>query len=147
MLTRAFFSLSRYAQDSIRQSLGLDIKKLDDNHSDQSDRSHTGSERPLSSSSSSTHTAGSQEAQNQSLGSLKNLDVMLPKACEALVLVTQCMVTIAIEAEEYAVQMGLQEDASPRTNMRNYFNEARTSGVGVAESLIGEFIRFYGRGT
>lgn len=89
------------------------------------------------------HT-GSTEEQTQSPGSLRNLDVMLPKTCEALVLVTQCMVTIAIEAEENAVHVGLEDDNSPTTNMKNYFIEARTSGAGVVESLIGELcaIRF-----
>ncbi|KAJ3571925.1 hypothetical protein NP233_g3434 [Leucocoprinus birnbaumii] len=137
MLTRAFFSLSRYAQTSIRHSLGLVIKKDDVNQSDQSDPKRPESERSMSPTSTSTiHTGSLEETQTQSFGSLNSLDVMLPKACEALVLVTQCMVTIAIEAEENAATLGLPDDASPKTNMKNYFIEARTSGVGVIESLI-----------
>ncbi|KAF9453597.1 hypothetical protein P691DRAFT_658323 [Macrolepiota fuliginosa MF-IS2] len=136
MLTRAFFSLSRYAQNSIRHSLGLGIKKDNDTNSNQSGHRRGRSDSSVSSTSSSTNNMGSSNTQTQSTGPLRSLDVMLPKVCEALVLVTQCMVTIAIEAEENAVQMDIQEDASPRTNMKNYFNEARMSGVGVVESLI-----------
>lgn len=94
----------------------------------------------MSPASSSTNNMESPDTQIQTPGSLKSLDVMLPKVCEALVLVTQCMVTVAIEAEENAVRLGLQEDISPKTNMKSYLNEARTSGVGVAECLIGEFL-------
>lgn len=139
MLTRAFFSLSRFAQDSIRHSLGLVITTVDDNHSGKSEPSHVASEGSLSPVFSSTRTPGSQEAQDQSL---QSLDVMLPKVCEALVLVTQCMVTIAIEAEEYVDQTGVLEEDSPKANVRNYFIEARPSGFGVIESLIGEPICF-----
>ncbi|KAF5362419.1 hypothetical protein D9756_002436 [Leucocoprinus leucothites] len=136
MLTRTFFSLSRYAQTSIRHSLGLDIKKDDTDHPDQSDLKRPKSERSMSPVSASTNHTGSPETQNQSFGSLNSLDVMLPKACEALVLVTQCMVTIAIEAEENATRLGLEDNDDPKTNMKNYFIEARTSSVGVVESLI-----------
>jgi len=124
MLARAFFSLSRYAQVSIHHSLGLD-------DINQSDRKRTESERSISPASATDHT-GSPGTLNQPLGSLKNIDVMLPKVCEALVLVTQCMVTIAIEAEE--------EDAEIlKNNMMNYFIEAQTSGLGIVENLIGEY--------
>jgi hypothetical protein len=53
------------------------------------------------------------------------------------------MVTVAIEAEEYVDQIGVQEDNSPKAIVRNYFIEARPSGVGVVESLIGEHICGY----
>ncbi|KAL9713638.1 hypothetical protein Ac2012v2_003249 [Leucoagaricus gongylophorus] len=119
MLTRAFFSLSRYAQISIHHSLGLD---------DQSGQSG-------SISLTSNHT-GSPETLSRPFGSLKSVDVMLPKACEALVLVTQCMATIAIEAEENAVYLGLEDTNNPKTNMKNYLIEAQASDFGVVENLI-----------
>jgi len=130
MLTRAFFSLSRYAQISIRHSLGLD-------DIDQSDRKCAESERSIPAP--ATNNTGSPETLNHSLGSLKNIDVMLPKACEALVLVTQCMVTIAIEAEEDTAHSGREDIQNPKSNMMNYFIEARTSGLGIVENLIGEY--------
>jgi len=131
MLTRAFFSLSRYAQISIRHSLGLD-------DINQSDRKCAGSERSISPAPATSNT-GSPETLNHSLGSLKNIDVMLPKACEALVLVTQCMVTIAIEAEEDTAHPGREDTRNPKSNMMNYFIEAQTSGLGIVENLIGEY--------
>jgi len=130
MLTRAFFSLSRYVQISIHHSLGLD-------DINQSDRKRAESERSISLAPATNHT-GSLETMNQSLGSLKNIDVMLPKACEALVLVTQCMVTIAIEAEEDTTHPGREDAQNPKSNMMNYFIEAQTSGLGIVENIIGE---------
>lgn len=135
MLTRCFLSLSRYAQDSIRRSLGLSVTVVDDSHSGESERHRVTSEGSLSPPPVTRPAAGSQEVQDQSL---QSLDVMLPKVCEALVLVTQCMVTIAIEAEEYVDQ---PEENNPKANVRNYFIEARPLGVGVVESLIGEHLR------
>lgn len=62
------------------------------------------------------------------------LDVMLPKVCEALVLVAQCMVTTALEAEAYT-------GGSPTQNPKKYFNEARLSKLGLVESLVGKLVR------
>jgi len=133
MLTRAFFSLSRYAQISIHHSLGLD------GQSGQSDPKRAESERSISLT--SNHT-GSPETLSRSFGSLKSVDVMLPKACEALVLVTQCMATIAIEAEENAVYLGLEDTNNLKTNMKNYLIEAQASDFGVVENLIGGLCPF-----
>lgn len=67
------------------------------------------------------------------------LDVMLPKACEALVIVTQCLITIALEAGEQKTRSDYPDiEASHKTNMKIYFNETRFQGQGLPESLIGE---------
>lgn len=138
MLARTFFLLSRYAQHSIRSSLGLDIKSDDEIGSGKLGLHNLHLDGSVSSASTSTNTLDTSEAEVRSPGLITSLDIMLPKVCEALVLVTQCMVTVAIEAEDNAVHMGLQEDDDPKTNMKNYFNEVRTSGIGIIESLIGE---------
>lgn len=57
---------------------------------------------------------------------------MLPKVCEVLVLVTQCIITITLEADSTDIS-GLSP-ASPKT----YFNDARLDSRGVVESLIGK---------
>lgn len=65
---------------------------------------------------------------------LKELDVMLPKVCEALVLVTQCITTIALEAEESNDQHF--DAVGTITNMKEFFIDVRFSGQGLVENLI-----------
>jgi ataxin-10 len=68
----------------------------------------------------------------------KELDVMLPKVCEALVLVTQCIITVCLEAEEQ--QTRLEEGISTLvdfTNMKEYYIQKKHDGYGIVESLIG----------
>ncbi|KAI4517743.1 hypothetical protein K525DRAFT_273327 [Schizophyllum commune Loenen D] len=55
------------------------------------------------------------------------LDVMLPKVCEALVLLTQCIVSVALAAEG---------QASDSLGRRKYFAEARTAEIGMVESIV-----------
>ncbi|KAF7294489.1 Ataxin-10-like protein [Mycena kentingensis (nom. inval.)] len=55
--------------------------------------------------------------------SLGSLDVMLPKACEALVLVTQCIVTVILGGA------GMEQPS------QEYFNEAKSGDTGILESL------------
>jgi ataxin-10 len=67
----------------------------------------------------------------------KELDVMLPKVCEALVLVTQCIITVCLEAEEQ--QTRLEEGISTFVdfaNMKEYYIQKKHDGYGVVESLI-----------
>lgn len=62
------------------------------------------------------------------------LDVMLPKVCEALVLVTQCIVTITLEADQAKVDQN--QDMTPEPDLKAFFNETRSSDGGVVEALI-----------
>ncbi|GLB41722.1 putative spinocerebellar ataxia type 10 protein domain containing protein [Lyophyllum shimeji] len=63
------------------------------------------------------------------------LDVMLPKVCEALVLVTQCVVTITLEADQTKVDQNQDMTAEP--DLKAFFNETRSpDDGGVVESLI-----------
>ncbi|KAF7309646.1 Ataxin-10-like protein [Mycena indigotica] len=85
MLAKSFFTLSTYAQNSIRDSL------------------------------------------SPSPAQLGSLDVMLPKACEALVLVAQCILTVTLGSS-----VGIEQSS------QDYFNEARAGAVGLVESLTGK---------
>ncbi|KAJ6496780.1 spinocerebellar ataxia type 10 protein domain-containing protein [Mycena vulgaris] len=58
-----------------------------------------------------------------------SLDVMLPKVSEALVLVTQCIVTITLESSETGAHSG------PGQNSKEFFNETRSTDQGIVESL------------
>jgi ataxin-10 len=71
----------------------------------------------------------------------QELDVMLPKICEALVLVSQCMITICLSVDPTS-----PAGEAPRQtfDLRAYFNEKLADGPGVVEQLIGE--RLYRQG-
>ncbi|RDB23860.1 Ataxin-10 [Hypsizygus marmoreus] len=62
------------------------------------------------------------------------LDVMLPKVCEALVLVTQCIVTITLEADQAKDHQ--TQDLTSEQDLKAFFNEAHSSDGGLVESLI-----------
>jgi ataxin-10 len=112
-LAKCFFSLSMYAQNAIRRSLG----DSEPNH-------------PTSSNRISSGQAASLPAE---------LDVMLPKVCEALVLVAQCTATISLEAAEQKMCQDRGDlSVASVANMKEFFIEATSSsGQGLVESLIG----------
>lgn len=63
-------------------------------------------------------------------------DARLPKVCEALVLVTQCVITVTIDEDEDEPD-GSVADGEPR-GLRAFFNDARSDrGEGLVESLLG----------
>lgn len=62
-----------------------------------------------------------------------DLDVMLPKVCEALVLVTQCIVTITLGADE---PEHTDQGVKSEYNLKSFFNETRSNDRGLVESLI-----------
>lgn len=57
---------------------------------------------------------------------------MLPKVCEALVLVAQCMITITLEPRSTAAA----PTGSPPDSPKAYFNTTRMDNRGLLESLI-----------
>lgn len=116
MLAHLFFSLSFYGQTAIRKSL----------HSFAPD--------------SSSDLGGSYDG----LTAPTELDVMLPKVCEALVLVTQCIVTITLDARS---QHQHHHNGSPNSgsstssneDLQLFFNQVHHEGVGMVETLAGLF--------
>ena len=129
-LTKRFFSLSSYSQRSISRALGTQPTTSKRNSPSEPMESASIQSEPLLSASSTSTVFP--------LPPPADLDAKLPKVCEALVLVTQCIVTISLEAEEQ--KMLFQEGRSPLTNFKNmkeYFNEKKSSDQGIAESLIG----------
>ena len=125
-LAKRFFSLSSYSQRSIARILETQPTTT---------KRHSPSDSLLSASSTSTFF---------SLPPPAELDARLPKVCEALVLITQCIVTISLEAEEQTM-LFREEGRSPSTNFKNmkeYFNEKKFSDQGIVESLIGLYCFF-----
>ena len=129
-LTKRFFSLSSYSQRSIACALGTQPPTTKTNSpSEPMESASIQSEPLLSASSTSTVFPLPPPAE---------LDAMLPKVCEALVLITQCIVTISLEAEEQRTL--LQDGRSTLSNFKNmkeFFNEKKSSDQGIVESLIG----------
>lgn len=129
-LIKHFFSLSSYSQRSIARALGTQPTTTKrKSPSEPMENGSIQSEPLLSASSTSTVFPLSPPAE---------LDARLPKVCEALVLISQCIVTISLEAEDQ--KMLLQEGRSPLTNFKNmkeFFNEKKSSDQGIVESLIG----------
>ena len=134
-LTKRFFSLSSYSQRSIARALGTQpttTKRISPSEPMESASSRSES-LPSASSTSSIFP----------LPPPAELDAKLPKVCEALVLITQCIVTISLEAEEQRTL--LQEGRSTLTsfkNMKEYFNEKKSADQGIVESLIGLYCFF-----
>ncbi|KAI0741534.1 spinocerebellar ataxia type 10 protein domain-containing protein [Daedaleopsis nitida] len=114
-LTCHLLRFATYVQSSIQQALGS-----------QGARPHDDPPRASSSQAGATPP-------------LQQLDLVLPKVCEALVLVTQSLTTIALRAEEtVSVSVASTTDPSLRPpSPRRIVAEARTSsGGGSVECLI-----------
>ncbi|KIM82958.1 hypothetical protein PILCRDRAFT_69997 [Piloderma croceum F 1598] len=115
MLSETFFRMMEYAQHAIRRALGPNA-----------------SDGPSSGSSGIVNI----EVTSEGIAPPQDLDLFLPKVCEALVLTTQCIATITLEEEQN------HQGASRRVDnnvyeLRTAFNEARSGGgYGLIESLL-----------
>ncbi|KAJ7281931.1 spinocerebellar ataxia type 10 protein domain-containing protein [Mycena rebaudengoi] len=107
LLAKTFFSLSTYAQNSIRDSLGISTNNPSPSHA----------------------------ADLAPFEPPSSLDVMLPKVSEALVLVTQCIVTVTLESPSES-EDGEVRSAVLKQNSQDFFNEARSADQGMVEKLL-----------
>lgn len=129
-LAKRFFVLSAYAQRAMERALGMAPRARPPRTSSDSASSSAEPSPGLSSPAEPTPPAGAAFPQE--------LDVMLPKACEALVLVAQCIITISLEAEEQQARLdGGESTYAAFTNMKGYYAHKRHDGEGLVESLIG----------
>jgi ataxin-10 len=65
--------------------------------------------------------------------STRELDMILPQVCEALVLITQCLITLALTSEDPELNF------PPGDNPKDFFNSAMVEdGHGFVETLISE---------
>ncbi|KAI0629173.1 spinocerebellar ataxia type 10 protein domain-containing protein [Trametes polyzona] len=125
VLTRAFFALSTHVQDAIQRAIG------------------PGRVPPAQVEGGSYPPPGSGHGSDSSEPPpLQNLDLLLPKVCEALVLVSQCLTTVALRAEEAAGQQPggsvspLEEAGAQATPKELLVAATNESGQGLVESLI-----------
>ncbi|KAF9531749.1 spinocerebellar ataxia type 10 protein domain-containing protein [Crepidotus variabilis] len=90
---------------------------------------------------SSTGSSSSGRARSNSNTGLQQLDTALPTVCEALVLITQCIVTISLEAEEEATRRSEEKYRQERMNKRAAESETRT-----LNGLAGDYREYLERG-
>ncbi|KAF5316523.1 hypothetical protein D9619_006383 [Psilocybe cf. subviscida] len=132
-LSKRFFTLSEFAQEAMRRSLGLVSPSRDG-----AGPSNGANGGRASSDSEDSSSGSSSSASNQTPVYPRELDVMLPKACEALVLVTQCIITVCLQAEEQeALLEDCLSDYRSFTNLKSYFIRKRRDDQGIVETLIG----------
>ncbi|PFH51920.1 hypothetical protein AMATHDRAFT_74613 [Amanita thiersii Skay4041] len=109
ILAHSFLSLSSYSQSSISRSLKFSIT---------SKSSHLPTSIMLIISDTTPD----------------ELDTLLPRVCEALVLLTQCLVTISLETEETG--SGAFSEVGSKMNLKDFFNRQQYNGQNIVESLI-----------
>lgn len=145
MLSKSFFTKAVYTQHAIKRFLGEEVQR-DGNPS-------TIGEKPSKDPDALPEGHDRQTAQSppENTGEAPpiELDVMLPKVCEALVLITQCISTITLEPEERELSpIEEQEKAASSSTLRSarsfatfreYFNETRYADNGLVETLIGKW--------
>jgi ataxin-10 len=103
LLATEFIALASYSSEAIKKSLG-----------------------PLASSGTAT------TPQNASPEALHELDLLLPKTCEALVLVSQCLITLLLHLEENITTTNMNKE------FRGDLLDCRGSdGHGILENLLG----------
>ncbi|KAJ4473682.1 spinocerebellar ataxia type 10 protein domain-containing protein [Lentinula aciculospora] len=66
------------------------------------------------------------------------LDLLLPKVCEALVLTAQCIITISLAAHSHHHESPTSSNstASTHENIYVFFNQVHFEGVGLVETLV-----------
>jgi ataxin-10 len=128
-LAKRFFALSEYVQKAIHRSLGMTPYK--------SSRTGTPLQKADSMSSDSESELGGTVDKTSAL---QQINVMLFKVCEGLVLVTQCIVTLSLESEMQRERVESGESTmSDYVDMKNFFNRKKYQENGMIESLIGAF--------
>ena len=140
MLIACFFTLTSSAQHSIRRALGgASTKKNSLTRNEQ-----TSSDLPLPGPTADT------DANESASNSLQEVDLLLPKICEALVLTTQCLTSLTLQSEDDGKKIhraqSVREEASTMTDvidgaesLKTYVGNASSStGEELIEALIGE---------
>ena len=131
VLILVFISLAVHASSSIQRALGPGKPSS----GDVTDAAHSDGdvEKAVGASASGQAT--------QSEAPLQELDLLLPKVCEALVLAAQCLTTITLRAEEAGatrpVSLMRDTDAKDRSPRTIIAHATTPDGQGFVECLVG----------
>ncbi|KAL0059088.1 hypothetical protein AAF712_014219 [Marasmius tenuissimus] len=121
MLATCFMSLSSYTQTAFRKALRPTPSELASPITPLDPASNTGVDLPFS--------------------PPAELDVMLPKVCEMLVLITQCIVSIILASQRQ--QTGTRETSSGVSDSVQVFYQERSApDMGFAEHIVGKSSSF-----
>jgi ataxin-10 len=149
MLSTSFFAMSTYAQQAIQRALGPPTesgeahpvrrvstrrRRKSSKTGDQEESTSVWFEESPNVSDAEELSGPTSPGKCEMTSELEQfpaeLDVLLPKVCEASVLITQCIVTIVLEEEEV--------DYGGGENLKAGFNKAFSEdGKGLIESLVG----------
>lgn len=131
-LIKQFFLLATYTQHSIQRALGSNNASCPQ----RSGGDHSGGAASTANSAQDITTAPSDT------GGLQELDLLLPKVCEALVLVTQCLTSLSLISEEtFSGSPSVSHfagDRATREHLKDRISSSVASaGKGLVECLIG----------
>ncbi|PSS31029.1 hypothetical protein PHLCEN_2v2442 [Hermanssonia centrifuga] len=121
-----------YTQQAIHEALGTDKAKIPPSEGHTNDKPTDGASRP----SEDGHPAAEPRP-------LEELDLLLPKICEALVLVSQCLISLTLYSEERFSAAGTCAGKEPKLrrfeeHLKDYVNDSMSpAGEGSIECLIG----------
>ncbi|RDX48254.1 hypothetical protein OH76DRAFT_1484158 [Lentinus brumalis] len=143
MLTETWMSLATYAQGALKRALGSQ-DTLPADASGAATASSEGESTPPSEGSTETMSMNTPHVSDQgnresgiAVSQLHEIDLLLPKVCEALVLVTQCLTTIALRAEEAGSTRPTSAGGLASPSPRTFMVAASTStGQGFVECLV-----------
>lgn len=136
LLVSTFFSLANYTQNAIRRALGP-------NNARTPALRDSGTERKPPTCRGTAEAEERDTAQFPSDRPLQEIDLLLPKVCEALVLVTQCCISLALFSEDSRASSNYQTEADIPLNslrVKDNINEAVSpDGLGSVEALLGMY--------
>ncbi|TCD71867.1 hypothetical protein EIP91_003210 [Steccherinum ochraceum] len=145
MLVSCFFTLSSNAQQSIRRAIGVDANRIPS--AGEFVATHPLGKGPNVGATQSG-IAHDSHADGSSSSSLQEVDLILPKICEALILTTQCLISLTLQAEDdgktihgASAPVERREDVLRTTDgsksLKEYVSIALSpSGGGFIETLI-----------
>lgn len=136
MILERFFELSTYAQQAILRAVGLTGRPPSPtNDKNTSGPSHT-AVKPLS----PVQSSRDAPHHHSPTAPPSEVDPLLPKVCEALVLVSQCATSIILHAEDNQAQYEHSITTAGEIHHfpKAFFNEERSSDQMLAESVIGQ---------
>lgn len=143
LLISCFFRLSLYAQQSIRRAVGIHVDE-DPDGQDVPSSAGTDSSRAVAAAS-----TAEQDTAEAPPAPLQEVDLLLPKVCEALVLALQCLISLTLQSEETgktvpgvsdALDLSRAEDGTKTQQQlkETVGGSVSSDGIGFVEVLIGK---------
>lgn len=127
LFVQEFFTLAVYTQNAICRALGIEQLET---------RSSPTKEIPQSSKTHSFSSTPGDVGDLQRAFPIDELDLLLPKVCEALVLVSQCLTSLTLHSEED--RKGKEVESQPISAITYVASAHSAADIGFVESLLGK---------